>query len=247
MSIISAAALSRGNGPILPFANSSDASPTSTAHPPVPSGWHGERDPATRVDLSDKVKGILERASNDQDVADRLKAFVEAHRIDTSDASTQHASSSDQSSSTDVNRAFEQLSGATQATDDSQVSRPVDVALNFADIFGPNGASFLGPRFGTAGEISGFASLGAVIAAQAYQRGNKEYITFSESEIAATSVTASSDAGSVSANSLATHTAAVTFVVDFATGGISLTRSESTSLSTEVQISQPGSTLSAVA
>jgi hypothetical protein len=39
----------------------------------------------------------------------------------------------------------------------------------------------------------------------------------------------------------------VTFVVDLATGGVSLIRSESTSLSTEVQISQPGPTLSAVA
>src|ERR1700753_890755 len=38
------------------------------------------RDPATRVDLSDKIKGILARASTDQDVANRLKAFVEAHR-----------------------------------------------------------------------------------------------------------------------------------------------------------------------
>src|ERR1700761_2102107 len=45
------------------------------------------RDPATRVDLSDKIKGILARASTDQDVANRLKAFVEAHRTNNANGS----------------------------------------------------------------------------------------------------------------------------------------------------------------
>ena len=57
---------------------------------------NNERDPATRVDLSDKVKDILARASNDQDVADRLKAFVESHRTNNNDGSAQDGSSSGQ-------------------------------------------------------------------------------------------------------------------------------------------------------
>jgi hypothetical protein len=39
----------------------------------------------------------------------------------------------------------------------------------------------------------------------------------------------------------------VTFVVDFSTGGISMLRSESTSVSTVVQINKPGSVFSATA
>jgi len=265
---------SYASGIALPLlANSSDASQsTASDGPSAPAvsdaGAGNGRDPATRVDLSDKVKDILARASNDQDVADRLKAFVEAHRNNNADGSRQNGSSSGQGSKADVNAGFEQLSGGASTSDDSQDYQPVQVAKNFATglstdgytisaigrasdgsfqiaIVGADGTGFLDRRFGTSGEFSGFSNLGPGTAAQEYQRGNKEYITFSESEAAAISVAASSDAGSVSATSSATHTASVTFVVDFSTGGISMARSESTSVSTAVQISQPGSAFSA--
>ena len=240
-----------------------DASGPATSDPP--SGHH--RDPATRIDLSDKVKSILARASNDQDAADRLKAFVEKHRINNSDGSTQDdPSSSGPSSKTDVNQGFEQLSGGTPADDSDG---PVQVAKNFAtglsadgytisavarasdgsfqvQIVGPDGQGFLDRRFGTSGEFSTFGGIGAGVAAQSYQRGNKEYITFSESEAAAVNVTASSDAGTISATSTGIHTASTTFVVDFTTGAISMLQSEATSVSTMAQISQPGSGSSTV-
>jgi hypothetical protein len=180
-------------------------------------GHHHQRDPATRIDLSDKVKDILARASTDQDVADRLKAFIESIR---GDGSAQDPSPSDASSSPDINQAFEQLTQGIAAADDTQ---------------DPDGVS------------SGFSSREANLAVQAYRRGNKEYITFSESEIAATSVSASSDAGSVSATSAATHTASLTFAIDFRTGAISIAASESTSVSTAVQIQQPASSFSTFA
>jgi len=257
------------------LANSDGTSQSSPSEPAAPAatsdaGSSNSRDPATRVDLSDKVKDILARASNDQDVADRLKAFVESHRINNNDGTSRDGSSSGHNSGADVNKGFEQLSGGTSTSDDSADYQPVQVAKNFATglsadgysisavgrasdgsfqiaIVGADGTSFLDRRFGTSGEFSGFGNLGPGTAAQAYQRGNKEYITFSESQAAATSVTASSDAGSVSATSSATHTASVTFVVDFSTGGISMLRSESTSVSTAVQITQPGSAFSATA
>ena len=257
------------------LANSDATSQFSPLEPAAPAttsdaGSGKGRDPATRVDLSDKVKDILARASNDQDVADRLKAFVESHRINNHDGTSRDGSSSGHGSTADVNKGFEQLSGGTSTSDDSADYQPVQVAKNFATglsadgysisavgrasdgsfqiaIVGADGTSFLDRRFGTSGEFSGFGNLGPDTAAQAYQRGNKEYITFSESEAAATSVTASSDAGSVSATSSATHTAQVTFVVDFSTGGISMLRSESTSVSTAVQINKPGSAFSATA
>jgi hypothetical protein len=216
MSIIGAAALFPRDALTSLFTGSSDAFPDST----VPySGRHNHRGPATRVDLSDKVKGILARANTDQDVADRLKAFVEAHRIDTTNGSAQDTSS-DQGSSTDIDQAFEQLSGGGPAQDDSQPAP---------------------------GEFSGFSSLEANLAVQAYRRGHREYITFSESELAATSVAASSNAGAVSATSTGTHTQSVTFAIDLRTGAVSVSQSESTSVSTTVQIQQPNASFSAFA
>jgi len=228
------------------------------------------RDPATRVDLSDKIKDILARASTDQDVANRLKAFVESRRSGNTDGTGQDKSSSSQSGTTDVNQAFEQLSGGTPATDDSQDYAPVEVAKNFAtglkadgytisavarasdgsfqvEIMGPDGKSFLDRRFGTSGEFSSFSGIKDGVVAQSYQQGNKEYITFAQSTAAATGVAASSDAGTISATSSGTRTDSVTFVVDFGTGAISMTQSESLSVSTAVQVSQPGSTFSTLA
>jgi hypothetical protein len=51
----------------------------------------------------------------------------------------------------------------------------------------------------------------------------------------------------VSAVSSGTRTDSVTFAIDFQTGSISMMQSESLSVSTAVQISQPGSNFSAVA
>jgi hypothetical protein len=216
------------------------------------------------------VKDILARASTDQNVADRLKALVQAHRTgggqDSSASDT--SSSSAQDKTTDVNKVFEQLSGGTPADDGSFA--PVEVAKNFAtglkadgytisaigrasdgsfqvEIVGPNGKSFLDRRFGTNGEFSSFSGITAGGAAQSYQRGNKEYITFSQSDSAAVSVAASSDAGALAATSTGTHTKSTTFVVDFSTGAISMMQAESLSVSTTAQASQPGSSFSAVA
>src|SRR5215469_3345979 len=88
------------------------------------------RDPATHVDLSDKIKDILARASADQDVANRLKAFVESHRSGNAEGNGQDTSSSGQSSTTSVDQAFQQLSGGTPADGDS--NGPAQVGQNFA-------------------------------------------------------------------------------------------------------------------
>jgi len=263
-------ALLSGSADTQPPATASSASAAGNAD----ASSDPTRDPATRVDLSDKIKDILARASSDRDVANRLKAFVESRRAGNADGQDtgdrQDSSSSSQNSTTTVDQAFEQLSGGAQATDDSEDYAPVDVARNFAtglkadgysisavarasdgsfqvEIMGPDGKSFLDRRFGTSGEFSSFSGIEAGGSAQSYQQGNKEYITFAQSTAAATSVSASSDAGTVSATSSGTRTDSVTFVVDFSTGAISMTHAESLSVSTAVQISQPGSTFSTVA
>jgi hypothetical protein len=241
----------------------------ANAAPGAPGVTSGSgRDPATRVDLSNKVKDILARAGSDRDVADRLKAFVEQLRSGGADASNPGTPPSDRSGAGDVNQAFAQLSGDTISTDSQD--QPVQPANNFAtglkaggytvsaiarasdgsfqiEIVGPDGTGFLDRRFGTSGEFSGFSNLGPGTSAQEYQSGNEEYITFSRSRAAATSVAVSSDAGALSATSSATQTESVTFAVDFSTGEISLAQSQSTTISTTVQIAAPGSTFSTLA
>jgi hypothetical protein len=100
---------------------------------------------------------------------------------------------------------------------------------------------------GTSGEFSTAVGSGDGISVQSYQSDNKEYITFSDSEVAATNVTASSNAGVISTTSVGTHTGSVTFVVDFATGAISTEQAESTSVATSVQIGSNQSTFSTLA
>ncbi len=252
---------------------SSDSSQSAIAAAPstsTQSSDGGSDAAATRVDLSDKVKAILARANTDQDVAERLKALVQSHRSNNNGGgSAQDAtSSSGQSASTDVNQSFEQLTGGAQAAADSQDYAPVNVATNFAtglkadgytisavarasdgsfqvEILGPDGKNFLDRRFGTSGEFSTFGGISAGGAAQSYQQGNKEYITFSQSAAAAVNVSA--NAGTISASSVGAHTESTTFVVDFSTGAISMLQSESTSVSTTASASQPGSGFSALA
>lgn len=213
------------------------------------------------------MKDILARADTDQDVADRLKAFVESRRSH-GNSNGQAVSPSGQNASADVSQSFAQLSGDTPAGDDSDA--PIQVGTDFAtglsadgytisaiarasdgsfqvQIAGPNGQGFLDRRFGSEGELSAASSGSAGVSVQSYQRDNKEYITFSASKVAATNVTASSDAGTVSATSIGTHTGSVTFVVDFATGAISMAQAETTSVATSVQIAPRGSTFSMLA
>lgn len=85
------------------------------------------------------------------------------------------------------------------------------------------------------------------VSVQSYQSNNQAYITFSDSEVAATNVTASSNAGTISTTSVGTLTGSVTFVVDFATGAISIEQAESTSVATSVQIGSNQSTFSTLA
>ena len=76
------------------------------------------------------------------------------------------------------------------------------------------------------GEFSSAVGSSDGVSVKSYQSDNAEYITFSDSEVAATNVTASSNAGTISTTSVGTHTGSVTFVVDFATGAISIEQAE---------------------
>jgi hypothetical protein len=97
------------------------------------------------VQLSDKVKAILAEAKTDQSVAERLQAFVQSRRADKGEGAQ-----ADAGSKTDIDKAFQQLTGGnTQVVDGTQTPSlapspapssvpspapsPVEPAINFAD------------------------------------------------------------------------------------------------------------------
>ena len=133
------------------------------------------------------------------------------------------------------------LKGANASAQDTSPSSDQDAASDVTQAFEQLSGGTSTGEFSTANGTSDGVSV------QSYQTDNEEYITFSDSEVAATNVTASSNAGTISTTSVGTHTGSVTFVVDFATGAISMEQAESTSVATSVQIDSNQSTFSTLA
>ena len=130
------------------------------------------------------------------------------------------------------------LKGANASAQDTSPSSDQDAASDVTQAFEQlSGGTSTGEFSSAVGSSDG-------VSVESYQSDNAEYITFSDSEVAATNVTASSNAGTISTTSVGTHTGSVTFVVDFATGAISIEQAESTSVATSVQIGPNQSTLS---
>jgi hypothetical protein len=250
------------------LSNSSDASAAYSSSPstqsaPASEGNSSDRGPATSVQLSDKVKAILAQASSDAVVATRLQNFVQSQR--SGNAATTSSSNSDNSSvtaqTTDVDQAFAQLTGSsTQPAADS--SGPVEATHDFSngvkfggytlgvvasaetgssriELIGPNGLSFFDFRFGTSAEASG-ASVKDGTSISSSQQGNVEYITISQSQAAAASTTVSTGNQTASSSASIAQSSQVTFAIDFSTGSIqatetdSLTASSTSSFSTVV-------------
>ena len=252
-------------------ANTQPSSSTDSASSDASNTATGEgRGPATDVQLSDKVKAILAEAKTDQSVAERLQAFVQSRRADKGEGAQ-----ADAGSKTDIDKAFQQLTGGnTQVVDGTQtpspVPSPVEPAVNFSDqaqiagfsvavtadaktgafttiINGPDGLSFSDQRFGRGGEVSGSQGVGPGTAVGSYQAGNVEYVTFTQSEAASVSFSTSSDAETVAASAAAAHSYTATFAIDFTTGSIQVTQSDISTASVTAQISQGNSSLSVVA
>jgi hypothetical protein len=230
----------------------------STSDAAIPAG--DDRGPAADVTLSDKVKSILARATTDQSVADRLKAFVEAHRTGGADGSSHgDGGSKPDAGRSDVNEAFRRLTAGARADNSSDDVAPVEAAHDFSNsvqfegftlsvaartkdgsfrtqVAGPNGVSFFDFRFGHSGEVTGFSGLDPGVGAASYQRGNVEYITITENDAAALSTAVSTNAGTVTANAVAAHSSQITFAIDFTTGAIQATKSDTSIVSASAQI-----------
>lgn len=249
-----------------------DAAPSSTdSGPPASDATGGsnndDRGAATNVQLSDSVKTTLARAKADQALADELQSLVEAQRT----GGTGNLSPAGNSSKTDsdIDQAFEQLSGENAQVADSSQFTPVQVhsfstgleadgftvaaianantGSSSIEIVGPNGFSFYDNHFGWSDEATGGLTGGPGRSDQEYQSGNVEYITLSQSEASATSTTTSSNAGITSASTVAAQSTSVTIAIDFTTGAIGLTQTQASFASAAQQSSQPTRSLSILA
>ena len=243
---------------------------STAAAPPATDADGTDRGPATNVQLSDKVKAILAKASTDAAVAARLQSFVQDHR--TTDAAT--ASSGDDSSSSttqtaNVDQAFAQLTDSSAQQADTENSGPITAAHDFSngvkfdgftvgvmasaetgsyriEMMGPNGLSYYDFRFGTSDEAGGgsFGSSGASVGSS--QQGNVEYINVTQNVAAATSTTASTGAESASSSAAVAQTDQITFAIDFSTGSIQATETSSLTAAS-AQSSKSGPQVSTVA
>lgn len=133
------------------------------------------------------------------------------------------------------------LRGANASAQDASPLLNQDAASDVTQAFEQLAGGTLTGEFSTAVGSSDSVSV------QSYQRDNEEYITFSDSDVAATNVTASSNAGTVSTTSVGTQTGSLTFVVDLATGAISMEQADSISVVTRVQIDSNQSAFSTLA
>jgi hypothetical protein len=265
---MSVASVTSSAGSSLAALLSASAAPASSPDP-ASSGTSSaatgdDRGLATNVQLSDKVKATLVQAETYQNVAERLQAFIEARHAG-GGGSPQAAAGP----KTDVDKAFQALSGGT-AAGASQTPEPVQVVTSFdtglkadgytisalasdqdgssrIEIVGPNGFSFLDEHFGRSDEFVGGSSAGPVYSESEYQAGNVEYVTISGAASVSTSTTASSSSGSASTSSAFAQASTTTIAVDFNTGQISVTQAAAVQAATAAQISQPAPSFSTVA
>jgi hypothetical protein len=179
MSAAIAASLSSSNitAVILPDAVPSSADSSLPASDAAAGGSsNDDRGAATNVQLSDSVKATLAKAKTDQALADQLQNLVEAQR--TGSTATLSPAGNGSKTDSDIDRAFEQLSGGnTQAADSGQLA-PVQVVRSFStglkadgftvaaianahtgsssiEIIGPGGFSFYDKHFGWSDEATG--------------------------------------------------------------------------------------------
>jgi hypothetical protein len=213
----------------------------------------GGDEAATVVDLSDRAKTILAKAQTDQVAADSLQAFIDAHRAGKTDNASgkNDAGNSPKSSGSKIVESYQRLTAAATVTVDPQALAPVDPKISFhnslqidgfsisvsadastgafkTSVYGPGGISADDVRFGRNGEVAGGSVPQGVGMMSAQTADNKEIITFYSTEFSAESMSASSDAGTLSASSVSAHSWSRSFAIDFNTGAISTTENDLT-------------------
>jgi hypothetical protein len=265
--------------PVAPNTNSASSSTTST----------GGLGPATVVTLSDQAQAAVAKSQSDQAAADRLQAYVEAHRV--TGAGTKTGATGSLQSILDANtQATGTPPAGAQPTTGSKVEAIVAQIKALADANAPppfqaftptkslsNSLTFdgftltlstnastqfygtevsghgtevydkhFGPSDG-AGGGTGAAPGVAISSAMVDNNEALDAITITQNVATASSATVSSSGGSVSTSSVNAQSASITFLVNYATGQISVQGSAASVSAQSTRTGSPGSTLSALA
>ncbi|MDR3468816.1 MAG: hypothetical protein P4M07_23040 [Xanthobacteraceae bacterium] len=234
--------------------------------------------PATFVTLSDQAKAATAaKAQSDQAAADRLQAYVEAHRVSGTpggaDASTQPADAQATTSGAKVEAIVAQIKTLANANDPQpfQTFTPTKSLSNSVTYDGytltldtnagtqyygielsGNGVQAYSKHFGPSDGAGGVnASPPGVAISSGIPGSNNEAedaITITRNVATASSASvSSSSAGSASTSSVNAQSSSLSFLVNYATGQISVEQSAAAVSAQATQISPPGSTLSTLA
>jgi hypothetical protein len=261
------------NGSLTPAAPSPNSAATSTSTSTSTSA--STAGPATFVSLSDQAKAAAAaREEADQTAADNLQAFVEAHRVtgnNTAPTGSQSASSQPTTGS-QVGAIVAQIQTLADANEPPPFqsftpTKSLSNSLTFdgytltvdtnasTQFYGTelsgNGAQVDDKHFGPSDEAGGGTGAPPGVVVSSAEVDNNEAldaVTVTQNIATASSASiSSSSAGSISTSSVNAQSSSITFLVNYATGQISVAGSAASVSAQSTGGASPGSTLSTLA
>jgi hypothetical protein len=231
--------------------------------------------PATFVTLSDQAKAAAAtKAQSDQTAADNLQAYVEAHRA--TNASPQPAGTAPADAQPTTGSKVEAIVAQIKALADANEPPPfqsftptkslsnsvtvdgftLTVETNASTQFygtelSGNGTQVYDKHFGPSDEAGGGTGAAPGVSISTAEVDNNEAldaVTVTRNIAAASSASiSSSSAGSISTSALSAQSSSITFLVNYATGQISVAGSAASVSAQSTRVGSPGSALSTLA
>jgi hypothetical protein len=259
------------SGPATPVATSTNSASSSAT---TSTGSSGS---ATFVTLSDQAKAVAAtKAQSDQTAADNLQAYVEAHRVTGNGTGTQTTGTSSADAQSATGSKVEAIVAQIKALADANEPPPfqsftptkslsnsvtfdgytLTVDTNAGTQFygtelSGNGTQVYDKHFGPSDEAGGGTGAPPGVAISSAIVDNNEAldaITITQNTATASSASiSSSSAGSISTSSVNAQSSSITFLVNYATGQISVAGSAASVSAQSTRVSPPGSALSTLA
>jgi hypothetical protein len=259
------------SGPSTPVATSTNSASSSAT---TSTGSSGS---ATFVTLSDQAKAAAAtKAQSDQTAADNLQAYVEAHRVSGNGTGTQTTGTSSADAQSATGSKVEAIVAQIKALADANEPPPfqsftptkslsnsvtfdgytLTVDTNAGTQFygtelSGNGTQVYDKHFGPSDEAGGGTGAPPGVAISSAIVDNNEAldaITITQNTATASSASiSSSSAGSISTSSVNAQSSSITFLVNYATGQISVAGSAASVSAQSTRVSPPGSALSTLA
>jgi hypothetical protein len=254
--------------PVAASANPASSSATTST---------GNSGPATFVTLSNQAKAAAAaKAQSDQTAADNLQAYVEAHRVTGNGSGTQTTGTSPADAQPTIGSKVEAIVAQIKALADANEPPPfqsftptkslsnsltvdgytLTVDTNASTQFygtelSGNGAQVYDMHFGPSDEAGGGTGAPPGVAISSGIVDNNEAldaITITQNTATASSASiSSSSTGSISTSSVNAQSSSITFLVNYATGQISVAGTAASVSAQATRVSPPGSALSALA